>query len=186
MADGANTDGQDQGRETVELRISLTGTHTRRDDLQALHTWLKKAPVIEDALKRNELGLQRKDSFTQVEAMGGELIQDIILVVSVELARSVAENAWRSVETWLRNRRRFADPDEAPRVTLEGPTEGPGSDLRRDTGPGSEPGAGSGPGSASGPGPGFEPGPGRGRGPDAGSGSRGDDRAGGGDEPGEV
>ncbi|MFF9685905.1 hypothetical protein [Streptomyces sp. NPDC014623] len=163
VADGARTSGQDQGRETVELRISLTGTHTRRDDLQALHTWLKKAPVIEDALERNELGLERKDSFTQVEAMGGELIQDIILVVSVELARSVAENAWRSVETWLRNRRRFAGPEETPRVTLEGPSEGPGSDLRRDTGPGT---GGDG-------------------GPDAGPGSRGDDRAGG-DEPGEV
>ncbi|MFI2783073.1 hypothetical protein [Streptomyces sp. ALB3] len=142
MTDGADTGGQQQGQESVELRISLTGTHTRRDDLQALHAWLKKAPVLEDALERNELGLERKDSLTQVEAMGGELIQDIILVVSVELARSVAENAWRSVETWLRNRRRFADPEETPRVTLDGPSQGPGSDLRRDTDRDTERGSG--------------------------------------------
>ncbi|MGW0787568.1 hypothetical protein ACWD04_04785 [Streptomyces sp. NPDC002911] len=135
MTDGSGTDaqGQQQGRGKVELRISLIGTHTRRDDLEALNTWLKNAPVLEDALERQELALARKDSLTQTEAMGGELIQDIILVVSVELARTVAENTWRSVETWLRNRRRFADPEETPRVTLDGPLQGPGPDLSRDT-----------------------------------------------------
>ncbi|MFC9943281.1 hypothetical protein [Streptomyces pratensis] len=142
MTDGAVTGGQEQGQGKIELRISLVGTHTRRDDLKALRAWLKKAPVIEDALERNELALEHKDSSVQVDAMAGELIQDIILVVSVELARSVADHAWRSVETWLRNRRRFADPEETPRVTLEGPPEGPGSDLRRDTDRDTGPGIG--------------------------------------------
>ncbi|MFE4689901.1 hypothetical protein ACFRH6_07570 [Streptomyces sp. NPDC056749] len=133
MADGADTGARGPGQEKVELRIAVSGTHTRRDDLEALHTWLRSAPVLEDALERGEAGLARKDSLTQTEAMSGELIQDIILVVSVEVARSVTENAWRSVETWLRNRRRFADPEETPRVTLDGPSEGPGSGLSRDT-----------------------------------------------------
>ncbi|MER5552889.1 hypothetical protein ABT001_14600 [Streptomyces sp. NPDC002793] len=135
MTDGSGTGAREQrqGQEKVELRISLVGTHTRRDDLEALNTWLRNAPVLEDALARDELALTREDSLTQIEAMGGELIQDIILVVSVELARSVSENAWRSVETWLRNRRRFADPGESPRVTLDGPSRGPGAGLSRDT-----------------------------------------------------
>ncbi|WLQ66225.1 hypothetical protein [Streptomyces glycanivorans] len=133
MADGVDTGAGEPGQEKVELRIAVSGTHTRRDDLEALHTWLQSAPVLEDALERGEAGLARKDSLTQTEAMSGELIQDIILVVSVEVARSVTENAWRSVETWLRNRRRFADPEETPRVTLDGPSEGPGSGLSRDT-----------------------------------------------------
>uniref|UniRef100_A0AAU3H0U0 Uncharacterized protein n=1 Tax=Streptomyces sp. NBC_01401 TaxID=2903854 RepID=A0AAU3H0U0_9ACTN len=133
MADGADTGVREQGQERVELRIGLSGTHTRRDDLEALDTWLRNAPVLEDALERGEVTLVRADSPTQSEAMGGELIQDIILVVTAEVARSVAENAWRSVGTWLRNRRRFADPEEAPRVTLDGPSQGPGAGLSRDT-----------------------------------------------------
>lgn len=168
MTDEADTGVRDQGQERIELRISLSGTHTRRDDLEALNTWLKSAPVLEDALERHEVALARKDSLTQAEAMGGELIQDIILVVSVEVARSVTENAWRSVETWLRNRRRFADPEETPRVTLDGPSQGPGSDLHRDT----DDGAG-----RSGDGDG---------GPGAAPGADGRNRTHGGDEPGEV
>nr|PPQ57691.1 hypothetical protein C5F59_14080 [Streptomyces sp. QL37] len=168
MTDGADTGVREQGQESIELRISLSGTHTRRDDLEALSTWLRNAPVLEDALERDEVTLARKDSLTQAEAMGGELIQDIILVVSVEVARSVAENAWRSVETWLRNRRRFADPEERPRVTLDGPPEGAGSDLRRDTDDDAARGDS------------------RDGGPDAGPGSGGPNRTRGGDEPGEV
>ncbi|MEU5654694.1 hypothetical protein ABZ802_03605 [Streptomyces sp. NPDC047737] len=133
MADAAGTGALEPERQSIELRIVLSGTHTRRDDLEALRTWLQNAPVLEDALERGEVGLERKDSLTQNDAMAGELIQDIILVVSVELARTVAENAWRSVETWIRNRRRFADPEETPRVTLDGPAAGPGSGLSRDT-----------------------------------------------------
>ncbi|MFF3301332.1 hypothetical protein [Streptomyces sp. NPDC002908] len=133
MADAAGTGALEPERQSIELRIVLSGTHTRRDDLEALRTWLQNAPVLEDALERGEVGLERKDSLTQSDAMAGELIQDIILVVSVELARTVAENAWRSVETWIRNRRRFADPEETPRVTLDGPAAGPGSGLSRDT-----------------------------------------------------
>ncbi|MFF5895762.1 hypothetical protein ACFY8O_07515 [Streptomyces argenteolus] len=133
MADAMGTGAHEREQGSVELRIVLSGTHTRRDDIEALRTWLENAPVLEDALERGEVGLERKDSLTQNDAMAGELIQDIILVVSVELARSVAENAWRSVETWIRNRRRFADPEETPRVTLDGPPEGPGSGLSRDT-----------------------------------------------------
>lgn len=174
MTDGTDTGAREQRQGEVELRISLYGTHARRDDLEALNSWLKKAPVIEDALARNELALTRKDSLTQTEAMGGELIQDIILVVSVELARSVSENAWRSVETWLRNRRRFADPEETPRVTLDGPSQGPGSDLSRDTD--RDPGTG----------PGTDSGTGRAGGPEAGPPADGRDRTHGGDEPGEV
>ncbi|MFE4449489.1 hypothetical protein [Streptomyces sp. NPDC056796] len=133
MTDRAGTGAHGTGQETVELRIAVSGTHTRRDDLEDLRTWLRSAPALEDALERGELTLAHKDSLTQTEAMSGELIQDIILVVSVEVARSVSENAWRSVETWLRNRRRFADPEETPRVTLDGPPQGPGSGLSRDT-----------------------------------------------------
>ncbi|MFD5870534.1 hypothetical protein [Streptomyces sp. NPDC060322] len=190
MTDGAGTSGPEPGQGRVALRISLSGTHTRRDDLEALHIWLKNAPVLEDALEGDELALERADSLTQTEAMGGELIQDIILVVSVELARSVAENAWRSVETWLRNRRRFADPEETPRVTLDGPPQGPGSDLSRDTGrdgdrgttPADDPGTNTGPGT----GPNTGTGTGGDGGPDAGPESGGRNRTRGGDEPGEV
>ncbi|MEU5715640.1 hypothetical protein AB0G71_07575 [Streptomyces sp. NPDC020403] len=120
----------------------MSGTHTRRDDLEALHAWLRTTPALDEARKRRELTVGRGNSLKQTEAMSGELIQDIILVVSVEVARSVAENAWRSVETWLRNRSRFADPEEAPRATLDGPPEGPGSDLSRDSGSGGGPDAG--------------------------------------------
>lgn len=171
MADGAYSDGQEPGPggETVELRISVSGTHTRRDDLEALHTWLGSAPALEEAQERHELGVGRKDSLTQTEGMSGELIQDIILVVSVEVARSVSENAWRAVETWLRNRRRFAGPEETPRVTLDGPPQGPGSDLSRDTDLGTAPDAG------------------RTADPDAGPPEPGGrNRTRGGDEPGEV
>ncbi|MDF6020838.1 hypothetical protein [Streptomyces sp. JH34] len=178
MADGADTGAREPVRDKVELRIAVSGTHTRRDDLEALHTWLKTAPLLEDALERGEAGLAREDSLTQTEAMSGELIQDIILVVSVEVARSVSENAWRSVETWLRNRRRFADPEETPRVTLDGPSEGPGSGLSRDTGS-----------AATGTGDTGSRGTRAGRdgGPDAvpGSGSGGPARPRGGDEPGQ-
>lgn len=196
MADGADTGVREQGPGRIELRISLSGTHTRRDDVEALHAWLKNAPVLEGALKRDEVTLARKDSLTQAEAMGGELIQDIILVVSVEVARSVTENAWRSVETWLRNRRRFADPEETPRVTLDGPSRGPGSDLSRDTDDDTrrdtdtDPGDGDGDGvrgdtdSGDG-GRGDTDGETRG-GPDAGPGAGGGNRTRGGDEPGEV
>ncbi|WP_307126878.1 hypothetical protein [Streptomyces sp. B1I3] len=138
----------------------MSGTHTRRDDLEALHAWLQNAPALDEARDRRELSVGRKDSLTQSEAMSGELVQDIILVVSVEVARSVTENAWRSVETWLRNRRRFAEPEETPRVTLDAPPQGPGADLSRDTD--------------------------RDGGPDAGPESGGHNRARGGDEPGEV
>ncbi|WP_329421112.1 hypothetical protein OG810_22880 [Streptomyces sp. NBC_01693] len=190
MADGADTGVREQGPGRIELRISLSGTHTRRDDVEALHAWLKNAPVLEGALKRDEVTLARKDSLTQAEAMGGELIQDIILVVSVEVARSVTENAWRSVETWLRNRRRFADPEETPRVTLDGPSRGPGSDLSRDTDDDTDPGDGDGDGvrgdTDSGDGVrGDTDGETRG-GPDAGPGAGGGNRTRGGDEPGEV
>lgn len=194
MADGADTGVREQGPGRIELRISLSGTHTRRDDVEALHAWLKNAPVLEGALKRDEVTLARKDSLTQAEAMGGELIQDIILVVSVEVARSVTENAWRSVETWLRNRRRFADPEETPRVTLDGPSRGPGSDLsrdtdddtRRDTDPGDGDGDGVRGDTDSGDGGrGDTDGETRG-GPDAGPGAGGGNRTRGGDEPGEV
>ncbi len=192
MADGADTGVREQGPGRIELRISLSGTHTRRDDVEALHAWLKNAPVLEGALKRDEVTLARKDSLTQAEAMGGELIQDIILVVSVEVARSVTENAWRSVETWLRNRRRFADPEETPRVTLDGPSRGPGSDLsrdtdddtRRDTDPGDGDGVRGDTDSGDG-GRGDTDGETRG-GPDAGPGAGGGNRTRGGDEPGEV
>jgi len=90
------------------------------------------------------------------------------------LARSVSENAWRSVETWLRNRRRFADPEETPRVTLDGPSQGPGSDLSRDTD--RDPATG----------PGTDSGTGRAGRPEAGPPADGRDRTHGGDEPGEV
>lgn len=194
MADGADTGVREQGPGRIELRISLSGTHTRRDDVEALHAWLKNAPVLEGALKRDEVTLARKDSLTQAEAMGGELIQDIILVVSVEVARSVTENAWRSVETWLRNRRRFADPEETPRVTLDGPSRGPGSDLsrdtdddtRRDTDPGDGDGVRGDTDTDSGDGARSDTdGETRG-GPDAGPGAGGGNRTRGGDEPGEV
>lgn len=110
--------------------------------------------------------------------MSGELIQDIILVVSVEVARSVTENAWRSVETWLRNRRRFADPEETPRVTLDGPSEGPGSGLSRDTEGRDTDNSGTGS---------RDSGSGRDGDPDAGPGpgSGGPNRRRGGDEPGQ-
>ncbi|MFF3830193.1 hypothetical protein ACFYXX_05490 [Streptomyces sp. NPDC002458] len=194
MADGADTGVREQGPGPgrIELRISLSGTHTRRDDVEALHAWLKNAPVLEGALKRDEVTLARKDSLTQAEAMGGELIQDIILVVSVEVARSVTENAWRSVETWLRNRRRFADPEETPRVTLDGPSRGPGSDLSRDTDDDARRDTGTGDGDGvrgdtdSGDGARSDTdGETRG-GPDAGPGAGGGNRTRGGDEPGEV
>lgn len=137
MADGGPTDdttahagsavgGPDQpaaGR-TVELRISVTGTHTRRSDLEALNTWLAKAPSLKEARERHEVRVTRKDSLDQSDAMAGELLQDVILVVTAEAVRPVAESAWSSVLTWLRNRRRLADADESPRVVLDGGRDG--------------------------------------------------------------
>ncbi|MCW8220759.1 MULTISPECIES: hypothetical protein [Streptomyces] len=129
MADRTRTEGRgpEHGDGTAELRISLGGTHTRRDDLDALHTWLSHAPTLQDALRQGRLSIGRRDSLTQTDAMSGELVQDIILIVSAEVARSVAEIAKSSVETWLRNRRRFAGDDENPRYTLEERTGEPES-----------------------------------------------------------
>ncbi|MFC9249173.1 hypothetical protein ACFT7S_35600 [Streptomyces sp. NPDC057136] len=111
----------------------MSGTHTRRDDLEALDTWLRSAPDLEEVREADQLAVGRKVSDQQTEGMSGELIQDIVLVVSVEVARNVIDKVWRSVETWVRNRRRFADPEETPRVTLDGPATGPGAGLGRDT-----------------------------------------------------
>ncbi|WP_258050060.1 hypothetical protein [Streptomyces finlayi] len=111
----------------------MSGTHTRRDDLEALHTWLQSAPDLEEVREADQLAVGRKVSDQQTEGMSGELIQDIVLVVSVEVARNVIDKVWRSVETWVRNRRRFADPEETPRVTLDAPDSGPGAVLGRDT-----------------------------------------------------
>lgn len=180
MADGGPTDdttghvgsavgGPDQpaaGR-TVELRISVTGTHTRRSDLEALNTWLAKAPSLKEARERHEVQVIRKDSLDQSDAMAGELLQDVILVVTAEAVRPVAESAWSSVLTWLRNRRRLADADESPRVVLDGGRaggrEGDGPDglilldtreTGRDAGPESGPASGAGYGTVSGGRPG--------------------------------
>ncbi|WP_328910359.1 hypothetical protein OG230_13055 [Streptomyces sp. NBC_00234] len=135
MTDGSGVGGQvpGEGVGTVELRIGVSGTHTRRDDLEALDTWLRSAPDLEEVREADQLAVGRKDSAHQTDAMSGELIQDIVLVVSVEVARNVVDKVWRSVETWIRNRRRFADPEETPRVTLDAPTTGPGAGLGRDT-----------------------------------------------------
>ncbi|MFJ3142285.1 hypothetical protein ACIPJM_07490 [Streptomyces halstedii] len=147
MADRTRTEGRepDHGDGTVELRISLGGTHTRRDDLDALHTWLSHAPTLQDARRQGRLSIGRSDSLTQTDAMSGELVQDIILLVSAEVARSVAEIAKSSVETWLRNRRRFAGDDENPRYTLEERTGEPESGPRRGTGRAAGPGTAAGP-----------------------------------------
>lgn len=131
MTDGASVGGPGAG--TVEVRIGVSGTHTRRDDLEALHTWLRSAPDLEEVREADQLAVGRQVSDHQTEGMSGELIQDIVLVVSVEVARNVIDKVWRSVETWVRNRRRFADPEETPRVTLDAPDSGPGAGLGRDT-----------------------------------------------------
>ncbi|MGP3637637.1 hypothetical protein ACTU45_30585, partial [Streptomyces sp. 24-1644] len=135
MTDGSSVGGQGSraGAGTVEVRIGVSGTHTRRDDLEALHTWLRSAPDLEEVREADQLAVGRKVSDHQTEGMSGELIQDIVLVVSVEVARNVIDKVWRSVETWVRNRRRFADPEETPRVTLDAPVTGPGAGLGRDT-----------------------------------------------------
>ncbi|MGP3637389.1 hypothetical protein ACTU45_29285 [Streptomyces sp. 24-1644] len=135
MTDGSSVGGQGSraGAGTVEVRIGVSGTHTRRDDLEALHTWLRSAPDLEEVREADQLAVGRKVSDHQTEGMSGELIQDIVLVVSVEVARNVIDKVWRSVETWVRNRRRFADPEETPRVTLDAPATGPGAGLGRDT-----------------------------------------------------
>ncbi|MFI1588015.1 hypothetical protein ACH4WW_08835 [Streptomyces halstedii] len=142
MADRTRAEGRgpEHGDGTAELRISLGGTHTRRDDLDALHTWLSHAPTLQDARRQGRLSIGRRDSLTQTDAMSGELVQDIILIVSAEVARSVAEIAKSSVETWLRNRRRFAGDDENPRYTLEERTGEPESGPRRGTGRAAGPG----------------------------------------------
>ncbi|MEV3998232.1 hypothetical protein AB0K62_21540 [Streptomyces halstedii] len=142
MADRTRAEGRgpEHGDGTAELRISLGGTHTRRDDLDALHTWLSHAPTLQDARRQGRLSIGRRDSLTQTDAMSGELVQDIILLVSAEVARSVAEIAKSSVETWLRNRRRFAGDDENPRYTLEERTGEPESGPRRGTGRAAGPG----------------------------------------------
>ena len=156
MADGVDSGGRGQGtaEETVELRITVTGTHTRRDDLRALRDWLEGASSVHEACVHGELRIGRKDSLTQTDAMGGELVQDIIFWASTEAARSLISRVWPSVDTWIRNRRRFAAPGEDPRVTLDGPPIGPGSDLRRDTGSGTGRDAGGDPAPGAGPGPG--------------------------------
>lgn len=181
MADRTRAEGREpeHGDGTAELRISLGGTHTRRDDLDALHTWLSHAPTLQDARRQGRLSIGRRDSLTQTDAMSGELVQDIILLVSAEVARSVAEIAKSSVETWLRNRRRFAGDDENPRYTLEERTGEPESGPRRGTGRAAGPGTPADPAHPDGPdGPAGSTDPGGSDGPDdpAGSGARGPNR----------
>ncbi|MFH9492767.1 hypothetical protein [Streptomyces halstedii] len=184
MADRTRAEGRgpEHGHGTAELRISLGGTHTRRDDLDALHTWLSHAPTLQDARRQGRLSIGRRDSLTQTDAMSGELVQDIILIVSAEVARSVAEIAKSSVETWLRNRRRFAGDDENPRYTLEERTGEPESGPRRGTGRAAGPGTAADPAhpaDPAGPGGSDDPAgstdPGGSDGP-AGSGARGPNR----------
>ncbi|MEU8741772.1 hypothetical protein ACFYPK_09415 [Streptomyces halstedii] len=184
MADRTRAEGREpeHGDGTAELRISLGGTHTRRDDLDALHTWLSHAPTLQDARRQGRLSIGRRDSLTQTDAMSGELVQDIILLVSAEVARSVAEIAKSSVETWLRNRRRFAGDDENPRYTLEERTGEPESGPRRGTGRAAGPGTPADPAHPAHPdgpdGPAGSTDPGGSDGPDdpAGSGARGPNR----------
>ncbi|SCE32136.1 hypothetical protein [Streptomyces sp. PpalLS-921] len=178
MADRTRAEGRgpEHGDGTAELRISLGGTHTRRDDLDALHTWLSHAPTLQDARRQGRLSIGRRDSLTQTDAMSGELVQDIILIVSAEVARSVAEIAKSSVETWLRNRRRFAGDDENPRYTLEERTGEPESGPRRGTGRAAGPGTAADPADPAGPGGSDDPTDPDGPDDPAGSGARGPNR----------
>ncbi|MFI8810017.1 MULTISPECIES: hypothetical protein [unclassified Streptomyces] len=126
-------DGDGGGDPTVALRITVSGTHRRKEDLAALCAWLESAPALNEARGRAELRVERGVSRTQSESMGGDLVQDILLIVAAEAVRPLADIAWNSVRTWHRNRRRLANPEEEPRVRLD--AEGFESDpaLHRDT-----------------------------------------------------
>ncbi|MFD9422706.1 MULTISPECIES: hypothetical protein [unclassified Streptomyces] len=135
MADSGRVGGQvtGDGDATVALRITVSGTHRRKEDLAALCAWLKSAPALNEARGRDELRVERGVSLTQSESMGGAPVHDILLVVAAEAARPLADIAWNSVRTWHRNRRRLANPEEEPRVRLD--AEGFEGDpaLHRDT-----------------------------------------------------
>ncbi|MFJ9327734.1 hypothetical protein ACIRPN_19330 [Streptomyces sp. NPDC101230] len=149
MADGSEAAAGEQGAsgEQLVFRVEVSGTHRRREDLAALHQWLEDAPILTEARDGGGLDLRLVDSRRQSPSMGGELVQDILLVVTAEVARSVIENVWRAVLAWHRNRRRLANSEELPRVTLDADDgDGDGDPtLRRDTATG--PGAGDEPGS---------------------------------------
>lgn len=138
MADGSEAVTGEWGAADQQLvfRVEVSGTHRRREDLAALHQWLEDAPILTEARDEGGLDVRLVDSRRQSPSMGGELVQDILLVVTAEVARSVIENVWRAVLAWHRNRRRLANSEELPRVTLDA-DEGDGDPtLRRDTGTG--------------------------------------------------
>ncbi|MER5985380.1 hypothetical protein [Streptomyces sp. NPDC001787] len=130
--DGQVTGGGERGG-TVALRITVSGTHRRREDLAALCAWLENAPALTEARGWAGLEVERGDSLAQSESMSGELVQDILLIVAAEAARPLADIAWNSVTTWHRNRRRLANSEEDPRVSLvaDGFEDDPA--LNRDT-----------------------------------------------------
>ncbi|MFI5479926.1 hypothetical protein ACIBAB_12475 [Streptomyces rubiginosohelvolus] len=137
MADGSEAVTGERGAAGDQLvfRVEVSGTHRRREDLAALHQWLEDAPILTEARDEGGLDVRLVDSRRQSPSMGGELVQDILLVVTAEVARSVIENVWRAVLAWHRNRRRLANSEELPRVTLD-TDEGDGDGdptLRRDT-----------------------------------------------------
>ncbi|MGW4834556.1 hypothetical protein [Streptomyces globisporus] len=135
MADGSEAVTGERGAAGDQLvfRVEVSGTHRRREDLAALHQWLEDAPILTEARDEGGLDVRLVDSRRQSPSMGGELVQDILLVVTAEVARSVIENVWRAVLSWHRNRRRLANSEELPRVTLDA-EEGDGDPtLRRDT-----------------------------------------------------
>ncbi|MCZ4095341.1 MULTISPECIES: hypothetical protein [Streptomyces] len=133
IADGSRDADGSGGAERTELRISVTGTHNRHLDLEALQEWLDTSSSLKEARDRGEFTVVRRASRDQRDSMAGEILQDIILVVVAEAVRPVAESAWRSVLTWVRNRRRLADRREEPRVTLDGGDLGPGREIRLDS-----------------------------------------------------
>ncbi|MFE2974427.1 hypothetical protein [Streptomyces sp. NPDC059258] len=139
MADGSEVVTGERGAagEQLVFRVQISGTHRRREDLAALHQWLEDAPTLTESRDEGGLDVRLVDSRRQSPSMGGELVQDILLVVTAEVARSVIENVWRAVLAWHRNRRRLANSEELPRVTLDA-DEGDGDPtLRRDTETGS-------------------------------------------------
>ncbi|MFJ9639252.1 hypothetical protein [Streptomyces sp. NPDC101178] len=148
MADGSEAVVGERGASGGQLvfRVEVSGTHRRREDLAALHQWLEDAPILTEARDEGGLDVRLVDSHRQSPSMGGELVQDILLVVTAEVARSVIENVWRAVLAWHRNRRRLANAEELPRVTLDADGGDGDPTLRRDTGTGpgarDEPGSG--------------------------------------------
>ncbi|WP_392670774.1 hypothetical protein [Streptomyces sp. LN785] len=138
MADSPDVAGAAGEQETVELLLTVRGTHAEREDVKALLTWLRNAPALSEAWRVGDLRLDDVDLQEgppePADTLAGEIVQAVLLAVAMKGADVIIESAWQSALTWLRNRRRLVvDEEEAPDVAFVDQQHGPDSGLSRDS-----------------------------------------------------